>query len=39
MDELLKELPENATMRDIFDFCTKHHLYNLAQGLAHNRLK
>src|SRR5687767_4267140 len=32
LEEALKKLPENATMRDIFDFCTKHNLHNLAQG-------
>jgi len=33
MEELLKTLPSNATMRDIFDFCMKHKLHNLAQGM------
>lgn len=27
-------LPETATMRDIFDFCVKNDLYNLAQGMV-----
>jgi len=29
----LPELPENATMRDIFDYCSKRGLHNLAQGM------
>jgi len=33
MEDLLKTLPPNATMRDIFDFCVKHKLHNLAQGM------
>lgn len=29
----MKALPANFTMRDIFDFCNKHNLENLAQGM------
>jgi len=30
---LALSLPDNATMRDIFDFCVKYNLHNLAQGM------
>jgi len=33
MEELLKGLPDNATMRDIFDFCKKNNIHSLAQGM------
>lgn len=32
LEEALKSLPSNATMRDIFDFCVRNNLHNLAQG-------
>eukprot|EP01117_Protostelium_nocturnum_P017492 TRINITY_DN711_c2_g1_i1.p1 TRINITY_DN711_c2_g1~~TRINITY_DN711_c2_g1_i1.p1 ORF type:complete len:392 (-),score=137.42 TRINITY_DN711_c2_g1_i1:1011-2186(-) len=32
-EELAKELPPNATMRDIFDFCKKNDIHSLAQGM------
>lgn len=31
--EALQNLPDGATMRDIFDFCQKYNLHNLAQGM------
>jgi len=33
LEEALKSLPNNFKMRDIFDFCTRHGLNNLAQGM------
>lgn len=36
MEENLKLLSQNATMRDIFDFCIKFNLENLAQGFIIN---
>jgi aspartate/methionine/tyrosine aminotransferase len=33
MQEAVKKIPSNATMRDIFDFCQKWGLENLAQGM------
>jgi len=33
MEEAIKTLPKGFTMRDIFDFCTKFNLHNLAQGM------
>jgi len=33
LNEALKNLPDGATMRDIFDFCQKYNLHNLAQGM------
>jgi len=33
VEELLKELPPNATMRDIFDFCKRNDIDSLAQGM------
>lgn len=32
-EELIKELPQNATMRDIFDFCKRNNIHSLAQGM------
>jgi hypothetical protein len=36
LEVALKNLPENATMRDIFDFCVKFKINNLAQGKESN---
>jgi len=33
VEEAIKTLPDNATMRDIFDFCVRNRLHNLAQGM------
>ena len=33
LENAVKQIPSNATMRDIFDFCQKWKLENLAQGM------